>query len=118
MKDEILLDCYTFHPDVYNNFKPVAFATDCTFGTYQFVYFDAARGVCKNARGSKTLTVICFKNSDLNENKFSLPFDLKYFILIGVFLVTFTLWSVATKCGNIRSHTRSCCINDVDNDVE
>jgi|TARA_R110002074_G_scaffold368891_1_gene543464 hypothetical protein len=22
MKDEILLDCYTFHPDVYNNFKP------------------------------------------------------------------------------------------------
>ena len=81
------------------------------------MYFDSARGVCKNARGSKTLTVICFKPSDLSEDKLSLPFDFRYFILVGVFIVTFTLWSVATKCGDIRKRTRSCCNSGSDEDT-
>ena len=83
---------------VYNNFKHVKLPSDRKIGTYQCVYFMADRNICKNARGSKTLPVICLKNPDLSRNMINLPFDLplNYFILIQFFIVTFTLWSVAT----------------------
>ena len=103
---------------LYNNFQPVASNSDRKFGTYQFGYFMADRGTCKNARGPQILAAICFKEDRLSEDVINFPLDLKYFILIGVFTVTFTLWSVATKCGNIISRTRSCFNNDVDNNVE
>ena len=92
--------------------------SDRKFGTYQFVYFMADRQTCKNARGSKILAAVCLKDAHLTGNKIDLPFDIKYFILMGVFSITFTLWAVTTKCGNIRNRTRNCCNSHVNYDVE
>ena len=93
---------------VYNNYQHVASR-----------YYGTARSTCKNTHGAKTLPVICLKD-DLSRDEIKLPFDLKYFILIGGFLITFTLWSVATKCSSLRncitSCTRSQSINNVQND--
>ena len=104
---------------VYNNYQHVASKSDRKFGTYQFGYYGTARSTCKNTHGAKTLPVICLKD-DLSRDEIKLPFDLKYFILIGGFLITFTLWSVATKCSSLRncitSCTRSQSINNVQND--
>ena len=105
---------------VFNNFQPVAAKSDRKFGTYQFGYFGTGRRTCKNTRGAKILPVICLIEAHLSEDTKNLPFDLKYFILIGGFLITFTLWSVATKCSSLRncitSCTRSQSINNVQND--
>ena len=87
---------------VFNNFQPVASKSDRKFGTYQFDYFGTARRTCKNTRGAKILSVICLIQAHLSENMINLQFDLKYSILIGGFLITFTWWSVAI-CGSTRN---------------
>ena len=103
---------------VFNNFKHVASNSNRKFGTFQFVYFMADRGTCKNSRGSMIRPAVCLKEDRSSGDMIHLPLDLKYCILIGLFIVTFTLWSVATTCGNIRSCSTSCFNNDVDINVE
>ena len=104
---------------VYNNFQHVASKSDRKFGTFQFGYYGAARSTCRNTYGAKTLRVICLQDTDLSGHRIKLPIDLKYFILIGGFLITFTLWSVATKCSPFRNCFTNCiksCRSNIQND--
>ena len=107
---------------VYNNFQHVASKSDRKFGTYQFGYYGTARSTCKNTYGAKTLPVICLQDADLSCQKIKWPIDLKYFILIGGFLITFTLCLVATKCSPFRNCftncIKSCRINIRNDDGE
>ena len=93
---------------VYNNFQPVASKSDQKFGTYEFGYYGTGRSTCKNTRGARTLPIICLRNLHSSEDKINLPFYMKYFILLGGFIITFTTWTVAAKCCNIGNCIRNC----------
>ena len=100
--------------EVYNNFQHVASKSDRKFGTYQFGFYGTGRNTCKNTHGAKVLPVICLVDASSSGDTINLPFDMKYFILIGGFIITFTLWAVATKCGNIRNCRTNCNSNDAE----